>query len=98
MVRHHLDASRIENTVDGFSIFWEDGFNKTHGAKIVCFNSGFVMGCIIDNKERTSKGWIIPELSTSDADDLNRKAFSLSLSADESLEYIRHYIWANHTV
>lgn len=99
MVVHNLDGSQIVNSVDGLSITWEFGFNKTHEAEIKCYNSGLVVGTSIniaaDTWDKGEKVWWIHELSPLNVIEFEN---SLILTLAESLEYIRHFIWANHEV
>jgi hypothetical protein len=87
MVSHNLEASRIVNSESGLSIVWEDGFNVGHRAEIICCNDGSVIGKTI-NEEKV-KMWRVSGFK-------NELVFSLSLA--ETLEYVRHFIWANHNV
>ena len=92
-----LEASKMVDTDHGVKIVWENGFNKTHVVEVIFYNNGFVMGLAFDiEKVGWDKRWTVTELSvpySSDAIPL-----PLQLTIDESLEYIRHFIWANHTI
>jgi hypothetical protein len=93
---HNLSVSYTSLTDEFSSLVWEDGFNKTHRVEIMCYNCGVVVGKATDTDEPDgARVWFIPELS----DDLPPATTRpLLLTLDESLEYVRHYIWANHNV
>lgn len=88
MSSHNLEASRIKITADSISIVWENGFNVGHSAEIICHNDGSVRGKAIN--EEYTKDWQVSDFAA------ERQIFFLTL--DETLEYIRHFIWANHNL
>jgi hypothetical protein len=89
MAERNLEASSIYDVYNGIEILWEDGFNPTHKVKLTFYNES-VVGIAFDmDKVGWEKRWTIREFSP--------KA-GLQLTIDETLEYIRHFIWANHNV
>lgn len=94
MVKHDLEASYIGTTKDGIGIVWEGGFNETRRIELMCFNTGLVVGGAIDSVDSTlNKIWWISGLSPL----LEQEHDSfIILSLDETLEFVRHYIWADH--
>ena len=95
MVPHNLEASRIINNIEGLLLTWEEGFNKLHYVEIQCYNAGLVVARAIDYESKEIKIWWIEELSP-----LNpvEHETNLILSLDETMEYIRHFVWANHSL
>ena len=96
LIAHNLDASSTAITNDYSCVVWEDGFNKTRKAEILCFNSGQVVGTVTDSDDASlNKIWWVSDLCP-----LNPVEFDdiLLLTLDESLEFVRHSIWANHNV
>ena len=91
MVEHELEASKLLCIEDGFKIVWADGFNVGHKIEIHCSNSGMVVGKATGTNPDTNKIWIVSDLSPT-------VEGNLLLTLDETLEYIRHFIWANHDV
>jgi hypothetical protein len=96
MKKHDLEHNRTTVSADYSSIFWEDGFNKTRTIELRCFNSGLVAGFADDSADRSEKIWWVSDLlqgrSLPNFEDI------LLLTLDETLEYVRHFIWANHNV
>jgi hypothetical protein len=95
MIERDLEATRIEDDGDGsVRIVWENGFNKTHVVHVTFFFFGPVVGEAMDSADPTfEKMWVVSDLSKP-----NERRDMLELTIDETLEYIRHFIWANHTV
>jgi hypothetical protein len=92
----NLEFSQNKQTDQGASFVWENGFNKTHKAEIICFNSGAVVGIASDTEMPDQKKvWFVKDLSTFLP---TPEAKPLLLTLDESIEYVRHWIWANHNV
>jgi len=101
MLDHQLEATRIEDDGDGsIRIVWENGFNKTHTATVTFFFFGPVIGEALDADPSFEKLWSVKELTphTGQLKPLNGNDDILELTIAETLEYIRHFIWANHTV
>jgi hypothetical protein len=97
MAKHNLDATKIvdlEGSLDVISILWQDGFNATHKVLLMCPNNdGQVIGQATDSADPTwEKMWIVSDLSPEGNEGV------LRLTLDETLEYVRHFIWANHNV
>jgi hypothetical protein len=94
--KRNLKFDHNKQTEQGASFVWENGFNKTHRAEIICFNSGAVVGTTSDTEAPdTKKVWFISDLSAVlPVPEVN----PLLLTLDESLEFVRHWIWANHNV
>jgi hypothetical protein len=97
MEEHKLEASRIKDTQFALSIIWENGFNATHKVEVTFFDA---LDCVIGVATDTAnpafgKDWVVKELS-----ELRDPPISkiLVLNIDETLEYIRHFIWANHLI
>jgi hypothetical protein len=96
MVKHDLEASRIAVKPESVSVVWENGFNRAHAVEIICFNCGAVMGKATDTDQPDwCKTWWISGLCNPLPSGCTHPLF---LTLDESLEYVRHFIWANHNV
>ena len=98
MVEHNLEATEIvDSDRFGIAIIWENGFNQTHRIEMHCSGSNaFVMCVATDSADPTwKKEWIVKEYSVFTE---TSPGVSLVLTIDETLEYIRHFIWANHSV
>jgi hypothetical protein len=106
-MKDNLEANRVVASSEvGIGIVWESEFNKGHYATIECANTGMVTGLTHDrniadcNDPAFMKFWWISEFNLDhgiigvDRPDEH----DLQLSLIESLEYIRHYIWANHDI
>jgi hypothetical protein len=94
---HKLEWDFDRVTTEGHGVLWENGFNKTHRAEIFCFNSGAVVGKSWDTEQPDNiKVWLVKDLS----DNITLSTFTkpLLLTLDETIEYVRHWIWANHNV
>ena len=92
MADNNLEATQIADASYGIKIIWKNGFNKTHIVEVTFYNDGLVVGLAYDvDKPGWDKEWLVTELS-------GPKEGYLRLSIDETLEYIRHFIWANHNV
>ena len=106
MTDHQLEASRIEDFHAGVKIIWENGFNKTHKVEISFYygDEGPVIAVATDCiSQPWEKEWVISELSppnwTQEWYKLSAEELGIiQLTIDESLEYIRHFIWANHNI
>ena len=104
-MRGNLEADRVIPCADGgVGIVWVSEFNKGHYAHIECNNTGAVTGVTHDRNVADSndpafmKFWWISDfnLETGEPGIDRPDEHDLQLSLTESLEYIRHYIWANH--
>jgi len=85
---HQLEASGLYIDQSGVHITWENGHSPTRMVKIQCQFNGLVHGRATDDYE-CIKRWDIQGLGLEQWNELK-------LSLDETVEYIRHFIWANH--
>jgi hypothetical protein len=95
---HKLEADKVVADVDGgVAIFWKDMvFNKGRNAYIGCLNDKTVWVTLSNaNIPTTDPGWFkfwyVSELTEVNEDITNY----LFLDIDESIELIRHFIWAD---
>jgi hypothetical protein len=101
--KHNLDASHVSITDEFSAVVWENGFNKSHRVEIMCYNCGAVVGKATDtDKPDWCKIWFVSDLCFVN-DGLPEllpppETRPLLLTMAESLEYVRHFIWANHNV
>ena len=85
---HQLEASGLYIDASGVHITWENGHTPTRMVRIQCQFNGLVHGCATDDYECV-KRWDISGLTCT-------SWCGLTLSLDETIEYIRTFIWANH--
>lgn len=88
MDRHHLEASGVDQDEDGVAIEWISEFNKGNIVTLTINADGTVLGIAMGS---AVKVWTVAEYEMT-----SHPALCLSLA--ETLEYIRHFIWANHNV
>lgn len=99
MVAHKLEADGVlADTEGGIGIVWVSEFNKGHRAHIQCTNEGTVTAVSWDD-DGDFKFWWVSDFNllgaTNPGFDCPDEG-ELQLNIQETLEYIRHYIWANH--
>jgi len=87
MRTHNLDATFIDRATDAVRIFWNESHANNRTVLMHIFDSCSVTCIAID--EHVHKYWTVSDLSAT-------CNLTLSLTLDETLEYIRHFLWANH--
>jgi hypothetical protein len=104
-MKDNLEANRVVPVADGgVGVVWVSEFNKGHYAHIECSNDGTVTGVTHDrnvletNDPAFMKFFWISDFNKDEGEPgVDRPdETDLQLTIQESLEYIRHYIWANH--
>ena len=99
MAAHKLEADRVlADANGGVGIVWVSAFNKGHQAHIICTNKGTVTAATWDAGD-DFKFWWVSDFNLLGATDPGYDypdEGDLQLNIQETLEYIRHYIWANH--
>jgi hypothetical protein len=84
MEEHNLEAAHVVVFNTCTRIYWHGGFNKNHEASIACDAHRIIGRTYTVNEE--IKTWQIEGPPTD----------GLEIPLDETLEHIRHWIWANH--
>lgn len=93
---HQLEITKLYSGYSCHSITINDGFNSNHIATIRCMNSGGVSVSLTkSNTSLFKKFWWISEFKP--IENCNNNSV-LQLDLNESLEHIRHFIWANHNI
>lgn len=82
--RHNLVPNSISQVDFNIHITWNTGHNRRNAAVLV-INEDVVV-CFVTGARETF--WAVSDTPTA----------ALTLSLEETIEYIRHYIWANHDV
>lgn len=91
LTAHNLSVTIRYDSAIGHVFRWENGFNKSHIVELVCLHSGLVVGKATDtNNPEWKKDWWVSEFCPV------VEYAPMYLSLDETIEYIRHFIWANH--
>ena len=87
MQEHQLEATSINNDHDVLRITWIGEFN-THKSVCMKFLGEGIVLCQVYEANTPTKMIGVSEFSS--------EFFTLRLPLAETLEFIRHHIWANH--
>lgn len=113
MEAHNLEGDQItQDERGGVNIVWNSQFNVGHEANIECTNDGIVTAYTINHNTDEMKFWWVREFvkfqwfntGVVTQGSWGEPGFDfpdpteLILTLEESMEYIRHFIWANHDV
>jgi hypothetical protein len=89
MATQQLDASRVVPSAEGgLGVVWMSEFGLSRLAYIECCNDGSA-GAVTSDNAGAVQVWYIGDIHRGDVD-------SVVLTLEETLERIRHFIWANH--
>ena len=90
MQTHQLDATLLDYYQGALRILWLGEFNSHREVSMNFTNGGLVI-CFAYEHSVMTKMWDVSDLA-------NETRTVLTLTLSESLEFIRHSIWANHDV
>lgn len=94
MEARHLDASYLVVAKPGLLLTWTSEFNKGRTAEIEINDDGYVQASVNGPHADHLLAWEITDFPFEGK--FKRPEHKMNLA--ETLEYIRHFIWANHNV
>ena len=103
MERHSIECTAIYPLANGGFEFAWFGSNRPHHASLECANDGTVIGSsydattLFDVNDDVLKFWWVSNFNLATGEPVPDKD-ALQLSLEETLEFIRHWVWANHDV
>jgi hypothetical protein len=102
MQLHNLECVRVVSLYDGgYGFIWAGCHNTSYYAHIECVNDGVVTGLAYDHNDhdyRNMKFWWVKEfvMESGESEYTIPGDKELVLTLAETLEFIRHWMWANH--
>ena len=93
-----LEGTKVVPHCDGgLEILWSSTFNKGHLAYIDCLNNGhvtLVSANMNSDADLDFRYRVISDLNSAPSDEVEEGTLTITLK--EALEFIRHYMWADH--